>query len=150
MVKKGRLLLPTFFIRKMERLNSNNDGFTLVELVVVTAVVGLMIISLGNLFIGIGSIQRQADRLAIADRIAEDKIESLRNAHYNTLTNSPPSLDFTNELPADLPTPRSGLITISEPNPGIKRLEVIITYKESSRTKTVQLSALIGNIGISQ
>lgn len=134
----------------MANSQRTSTGFTLVEIVVVTAVVGIMIISLTNLMITIGNIQRQADRLAIADRIAEDKIESLRNHHYNTLVNSPPPIDFTSELPADLPTPRSAQITVSEPEPGIKRLEVVISYKEGQRTKTVELSTLLGNIGISQ
>ncbi len=134
----------------MKRNHSNSEAFTLVEIVVGLAIIGIMVISLANLFISIGSIQRQNNHLALATRLAEQKIESLRNHHYNALTISPPPLDFTAELSPELGDPKSALVTVSEPNPGMKRLDVVITYHEGSRTKTVSLSALIGNIGISQ
>ncbi|MBI4101045.1 hypothetical protein HY441_01050 [Candidatus Microgenomates bacterium] len=129
---------------------TNVTGFTIVEIAVATAVVGLIVISLTNLFITIAGIQRQNNHLALASRSAEQKIESLRNNHYNSLPLSPPPIDFTNELPADLPTPRSATVTVSEPAQGMKRLDVAITYREGSRDKTIQMSALLGNIGISQ
>lgn len=129
---------------------NKSAGFTLVEIVVVTSVIGMMIIALTNLVIAIGGIQRQSERLTLASRIAESKIESLRNNHYNNLVNSPPVVDFTNELPANLPEPRSATVTVSEPSSGIKRLDVSISYSDGKLTKNVNLSGLIGNIGLSQ
>ena len=132
------------------RLKLNTQGFTITEIVVAVAVLGIMIVALTNLVIGVASVQRQNQRLTLARRTAEGKIESLRNNHYNNLVNSPPAIDFTSELPAELPDPRSALVTISEPNPGLKQLDIVITYREGSRDKSVEMSALIGNIGISQ
>lgn len=129
---------------------NKSAGFTLVEIVVVTAVIGMMIIALTNLVIAIGGIQRQSERLTLASRIAEAKIESLRNNHYNNLVNSPPDIDFTSELPTDLPEPRLATVTVSEPSSGIKRLDVNISYTDGKLTKNVNLSGLIGNIGLSQ
>ncbi len=129
---------------------NKSAGFTLVEIVVVTAVIGMMIIALTNLVIAIGGIQRQSERLTLASRIAESKIESLRNNHYNNLVNSPPAIDFTSELPVDLPEPRSATVTVTEPSNGIKRLDVSISYTDGKLTKNVNLSGLIGNIGLSQ
>ncbi len=131
-------------------LLKENKGFTLVEIAVTVAVIGMMMIALANLVIAIGGIQRQSERLTLASRIAEAKIEGLRNNHYNNLVNSPPALDFTNELPTDLPEPRSATVTVSEPSNGIKRLDVSISYTDGKLTKNVNLSGLIGNIGLSQ
>lgn len=130
--------------------SSTNKGFTLVEIAVGIAILGIMIISIANLFIAIEAIQRQSLHLALAHRAAEQEIESLRNSHYNTLALSPPNVDFTDELPPELASPRSGEVVISEPQPGIKRLDLTITYRNGRRTKTVKMSALLGNIGISQ
>lgn len=126
------------------------SGFSLVEIAVGVAVIGLIIVALSDLFITITGIQRQSRNLALASRLAEQKIESLRNSHYNSLELSPPSLDFTAEMPAELASPRLAQVVVSEPAPGMKRLDVTVTYREGSRDKTVALSALIGNIGISQ
>lgn len=109
-----------------------------------------MIIGISSLFIAINSVQRQNEHLSVAARAGETKIESLRNNHYNSLAVSPPAIDFTSELPSELPEPRSGTVTVSEPSPGLKRLDLQITYFESGRNKTVKMSTLIGNIGISQ
>ena len=135
---------------KSHHTPNRQGGFSLVEIAVGLVVVGLIVISLSNVFISIGVIQRQSDHLSLASRIAEQKIESLRNNHYNSLPLSPPPIDFTSELPDDLASPRSAQVSVSEPEAGMKRIEVTITYREGGRSKTVQLSALIGNIGISQ
>jgi prepilin-type N-terminal cleavage/methylation domain-containing protein len=135
---------------KEQLLHHKNSGFSLVEIVVALAIIGIMIVSLANLFIAIGVLQRQNRNLTLATRIAESKIEGLRNNHYNALAPSPPPIDFTNELPDELAEPRSAIVTISEPTPGIKRLDITISYREGLQTKTIRLSSLLGNIGIAQ
>lgn len=134
----------------VRKLGQNQTGFSIVEIVVGTVVIGIMVIALTNTFIAINVIQRRSANLSLATRIGEQKIESLRNNHYNTLPISPPPLDFTNELPAQLAGPRSATVTISEPQPGIKRLDISISYREGRQTKNLHLSSLIGNLGISQ
>lgn len=129
---------------------NNQAGFSIVEIVVGLVVIGIVIISITDIFIATAAMQRQNRNLSLATRAGEQKIESLRNKHYNTLANSPPDINFTSELPDQLGSPRSAIVTVSEPEAGIKRLDVIITYKEGSRSKTIRLSTLIGNIGISQ
>ena len=149
MVQKGRLAKPTFLIA-MKTKDTNITGFSIVEIVVATAVIGMMIIAMTNLLITVSSIQEQNDHLALASRQAEAKIESLRNSHYNSLPLSPPAIDFSADLPAELPEPKSATVTVTEPSPGLKRLDVSITYHEVNRDKTVSLSALLGNIGLAQ
>lgn len=128
----------------------SRTGFTLVEVAVGCVVFGILILALTNTFIAIGVIQRESAHYSLAQRVAEQKIEGLRNHHYNNLALSPPPLDFSGELPDELASPRTATVTISEPSEGIKRLEVLLSWRESGRNRTIQLSALIGNIGISQ
>lgn len=130
-------------------IKRDESGFTLVELIVAIAVMGLVVVGLTNLYISIETTQRKSQRLEVATRAGERQIESLRNSQYNNLT---PGVDinFTNDLPADLPAPRSGVVVVTEPEDGLRRVDVTITYKDGVGTRTVKQSSLIGVIGIGQ
>ncbi|MEX0932142.1 MAG: type II secretion system protein [Candidatus Saccharimonadales bacterium] len=132
------------------KLSKKQAGFTLVELLVATVVTGMMIIGIASLFLYVSSTQGRANRLLLATQAAENKIENFRNNHYNSLPLSPPAIDFTNELPPELGEPRSASAVISEPQTGLKRIEISVTWSEGSRDRTVELSTLISNIGIAQ
>lgn len=125
-------------------------GFTLIELVVVTAVAGILIIAIVNTFITIANIQRQSRHVAIATEAAESKLESLRNDTYNTIPVSPPAIDFTDELPDELADPKSATITVTEPRTDVKRLDATVTYWDGKKDKTIKLSTLVSKLGISQ
>lgn len=130
-------------------IKQNTQGFSLVELVVAIAVIGLLVVGVTSLYITIESTQRKTRLLETATRAGERKIEELRNNHYNTLeANS--TIDFSDELPSTLPEPREATVTVTEPTAGIKRVNVLITYNDGSRDKEVELSSLIGVIGIGQ
>ncbi len=133
----------------MRKLHGSLTGFTLIELIVAITVTGLIVVGLTNLYILIEITQRKTYHLEIATRAGERQIESLRNAQYNNLT---PGVDinFTSNLPADLPSPKSGTVVVTEPNDGLRRVDVTITYKEGSGTKTIKQSSMIGVIGIGQ
>ncbi len=125
------------------------EGFSLVELVVAIAVIGLLVVGVTSLFITIESTQRKTRLLETATRAGEKKIEELRNNHYNTLETDS-VITFTDELPDTLPAPRTATVAVSEPTPGIKRVDVNIAYKDGRVDKEVALSSLIGVIGIGQ
>lgn len=125
-----------------------NQGFTLIEIVIATALSGLLVISVTNLFIVVEDVQRQTQRMELATRAGEQKIEDLRNNHYNTLEPGT-TIDFTSELPLQLDDP-SGTAKITEPEPGLRRLDVNVTYYDGKRERMVDLTTIIGNVGISQ
>lgn len=125
------------------------SGFTLIELIVTIVVAGLVVAGITNLYIMIEITQRRTYHLDLATRAGERQIETLRNAQYNNLTPGT-TLTFTDDLPEDLPSPRSGSVAISEPETNLRRVDVTITYKDGSKTKTVKQSSLIGVIGIGQ
>lgn len=122
-------------------------GFTLVELMIATVAFGVVALGLTSLFLSLQDVQRRAAYLETATRSAEQEVESLRNNNYGELA-AGSNLSFS--VPTSLPAPRSGNVSISEPNNGIKRIDVTVTYTDHGSTKTVKLSSLIGIIGISQ
>ncbi len=125
------------------------DGFTLIELIVATTIMGLIVIGVFNLYISIEIAQRRSYHLEIAARAGEREIESLRNSQYGSLVPGT-TLDFTPELPAELPSPKTGTVDISEPEVGLRRVDITITYKDGGGTKTLKQSSLIGILGIGQ
>lgn len=130
-------------------MKKNQDGFTIIELLVAIVLLGLSVVGITNLYINIEITQRKTQRLELATREGEKQIESLRNSEYNNLV--PGSVvTFTNDLPDELTAPRSGTISVTEPADGIRRLDLTITYDEQGTTKTIKQSSLIGRIGVGQ
>ncbi len=123
-------------------------GFTLVEIMVTIMMIGVATASLTSIFISIRNIQLQATLFDTASRSAAREIESLRNNSYDSLTDGQ-VIDFSNSLPSVLPN-KNGTANISTPTTGIRRVDATVTYKAQGKTRTVTLSSLIGEIGITQ
>lgn len=130
-------------------INNLQKGFTLVELLVTIIVIGVVFTGLSSIFISIQRAQVNTSYLESATRAAQKEIESLRNSNYNNLT-AGQNINFTNSLPDNLPSNSTGSVNVSEPTPGIKRVDVTIIYTYGGNTRTVTLSSLIGVIGIVQ
>ncbi len=127
----------------------SKDGFSLPELmtgIVLFALVSATIINVSIMILNVQTSSRYRDNATLA---AQREIESLRNNNYGSLT-AGQTINFTSELPADLPSGKAGTVTISEPVAGLKRADVTVTYPQAGNTKTVELTAVIGEIGITQ
>lgn len=125
-----------------------SGGFTLVEIVVTIAIVGIAAAAINSIFISIRNIQVQATYLDSATRAAQREIESLRNDNYDSL--SPGTVSFTSQLPSSLPNNKAGMATISQPATDLIRVDATVTYNSDKVTHTVTLSSYIGAIGITQ
>lgn len=126
----------------------DQKGFTLVELIGTIAVLGIITLGVANLFYTIQYIQRQSNYMDRATRAAQRQVEVLRNNSYNSLPLG--DIDFTNQLPDSLPSNRTGTTHVSEPSPGLKRVDVTVSYNDGGKQQQVTLSSLIGVIGLSQ
>lgn len=124
-------------------------GFSLLELMVTIVVFGLVASSITSLFLSVQRTQLQTRYLESATYAAQSQIESLRNINYNNLTPGS-TIDFTDELPDELPRNSTGTVEVSEPTSGLRRVDVSVTYNYSDSPRTVKLSSLIGVLGITQ
>lgn len=127
----------------------DEKGFTLVELIAAMAIMGIMIVAIVNLYMTVEGIQRKSYHLEMATRAGEKEIESLRNSQYGALVPDT-TIDFGADLPTELPEPKTGTVYVSEPELGLRRVDVTITYKDGNNTRTVKQSSFIGIIGIGQ
>jgi type II secretory pathway pseudopilin PulG len=124
------------------------NGFTLVELTVTIIFLGFVTLGFSSLYVSIENVQRGSSYTEIANRAAQAEVETLRNSNYNQLT-AGQNINFTSSLPSGLPS-ASGSVAVSEPQAGLKRVDVTVTYGLSGNTHKVTLSSLIGVIGITQ
>lgn len=124
-------------------------GFGVVEVLVTIVLLGVVSLSLTVMFRNILYIQVSARHHKSATLAAQRQIEALRNSNFNQLDAGVP-VNFTSDLPDDLPGPKSGVANVTEPVSGLKRVDVTVTYHAYGKDRTVKVSSMIGLIGISQ
>jgi prepilin-type N-terminal cleavage/methylation domain-containing protein len=129
-------------------MNKQPAGFTIVELLVTIAIVGITTASLSSIFISIRNIQQQTAYVDAATRAAQREIETLRNDNYASLTPGQ-TIDFTSQLPSSL-LHASGTVQVSQPAADLRRVDVTVSYASSGAQRSITLSSLIGVIGITQ
>ena len=127
----------------------SEGGFTLVELLVTIVVLGIVITSLGDLYYLMQVTEVQSQHFDIAVRAVRTEVEDLRNDGYDTLTPGS-NINFTSSLPSALPSGVTGTAVVSEPTPGLRRVDVTVTYTDYGKLQTITLSSNIGIIGIGQ
>jgi type II secretory pathway pseudopilin PulG len=124
-------------------------GFTIPELLVTIVFMGFAFIGVTELYLSVQNIQEQTTYVQIASHAAQTEIESLRNSNFNSLTPGQ-NISFSSSLPSNLPGPTSGTAVISAPMSGLIRVDATVSYTEHGNPQKVELSSLIGVIGISQ
>ncbi len=130
-------------------MKRHQGGFTIVELLVTIAIIGIAAASLTSMFISIRNIQQRTVYADTATRAAQREIETLRNDNYASLTPGQ-TIDFSSQLPAGLPPGSSGSAEVSQPATDLRRVDVTVTYPLGGKQHNTTLSSLIGVIGITQ
>ncbi len=136
-------------MKKLKKPMTNQEGFTLVELLITIVILGIALVGIASLFYSVQYTQRQSVYRDSATRAARRQIEILRNSSYNSLVNGQ-TITFTSDLPSRLPGNKSGTVAVSEPSPGVKRVDVNVTYYDSGKKREVNLTSFIGVIGITR
>jgi Tfp pilus assembly protein PilV len=127
----------------------SRSGFGIVEVVVAIALLGALSLALTGIFRGILYIQSSAMYQKSATLAAQREVETLRNSSFNDLT-AGSTITFTSELPAELPSPKTGTVAVSSPAEGLKRIDVTVSYRHAGADKQVKVSSTIGILGITQ
>lgn len=123
-------------------------GFTVIEVMIGIGLFGIIVPSIIMAIISLNQLNDKSADLTYANVIAENKIESLRSAGYNSMNNG--VYDFTNELAATFTQPRNANYTISTPETGIKLIEVNIEYTQQGILTELQYKSLISELGVAQ
>ncbi len=132
----------------MLKLGKISTGFTIIELLVAIGIFGIVMPTLASGVNNLIVANNRARDLSLANMIAENKAEQLRNAGYNSL--SPGTISFSGELPVELAAPRTGNYVISRPTPGLAEIVINVSYKDYSQIKTLQYKTIVSELGVGQ
>jgi prepilin-type N-terminal cleavage/methylation domain-containing protein len=133
----------------MKHLKQKNaKGFTLVELMVTIVVAAIVITALNEVVTGFLHVSQRGRYLNLANSFVESEVEALRNESYNSLSVGTTSL--TSQLPSQLPPASSGSITISNPQAGLKQIDLSVSYNDQGVSNTYSYTTYIGELGVGQ
>lgn len=139
-------------------VRQSEHGFTLIELVVAAAFLGIVVVALSDLFIGLRQINRTANNYTIAVEVAQQLMETYRNTPYGNISTG--TTDVTSTALTAYPSllaPRSATETVSyitstgassASDVGLKRVDVAVSYTDRTGTKNVQFETWIANKGL--
>jgi prepilin-type N-terminal cleavage/methylation domain-containing protein len=136
-------------MKKYNKHKISINGFTLIELLITIMVLGIIMVSLAGLYSVMQNASTKSQHYDLAVRAARTEIEDLRNTGYDTLVPGS-TINFTSSLPSGLPANKSGTVAVSRPMPGLRRVNVTVTYSDFGQQQTITLSSDIGIIGITQ
>lgn len=129
-------------------MRNRHAGFTVVELVVTIVIAGFIVpavaIALNNLTV----INKQARDQVLANMLAQNKVETLRSLGFNSVNTG--TVSFTSDLPNTFGSPKSASYTVTEPQTGVKQIDVNISYTEYKTTKNVTYRTYLGELGVGQ
>jgi Tfp pilus assembly protein PilV len=140
--------------------NDDQQGFTILELLVAAVFMSIVVVSLVELFIGLRQINRAANNYTIAVEVAQQYMEKFRNSPYTSIATG--TTDVTTAALAAYPSllsPRSATTivtyvdtsgTTQSYDTGIKKVEVDISYKDRTGTKQVQFTTQIATLGLNR
>lgn len=126
----------------------NNSGFTITELLITLALFGIVTsmfaVGINNLTV----LNNRARDLALANTLAQNRFELIRSAGYNSAGLG--TVDFSDELPSELASPKSASYTITEPETGIKLVTVNISYHDYGEPRQLTYQSMVSEIGVAQ
>lgn len=126
-------------------------GFSLIELIVALAVLGIVVLSLFELFAQIRQINRSANNFTTATQLAQQSIELYRNTPYANINLGTKDLAASLTPYPALKSPRTATATVSQIDiNGLKQVDVQITYQDRSGPKQIQLSTIVALKGINR
>ena len=117
-------------------------GFSAVELMIGIAFFGIMMVGLLSVFpLGVRSIQK-GERISMATTLAQDELERIQ-----TLDDADPDLLAGNHVDAANPLNgvynRSWTITDDTPLPGMKQVDMTVTYSDNGIVRTITMTTYL-------
>jgi len=130
-------------------MNKNRqNGFTIVELIVTIVIAGIIIPAVALALNNLTAINHRARDLAIANTVAQNKVETLRSIGYNSIATG--TVDFSSDLPSSMGAPKSASYTTSTPTTGEKQIDITISYTDYGVTRSLTFRTYISELGVGQ
>lgn len=126
----------------------SQKGFTIIELLIAIGVMGFAIPGLAGALLNLTTINNRTRDLSLANIIISNKAEQVRSSGFNSL--SAGTVDFSDELPAELASPKSATYDVTIPVAGRADITFTINYKDYNRTRTLTYKTIVSELGVGQ
>jgi prepilin-type N-terminal cleavage/methylation domain-containing protein len=133
---------------KTAKKKNQPRGFTIVELIVSIVLIGFIVPAVAIALTNLTVLNARARDLTLANMVAQNKVETLRSAGYNSVNNG--TVSFTTDLPNVLGGPKSASYTVTTPQTGIKQIDINISYTEFKSTHSLAYRTYISELGVGQ
>jgi prepilin-type N-terminal cleavage/methylation domain-containing protein len=132
-----------------------NSGFTLIELIVTIAVIGILLPVVIMFLNAINSMNGKANTLSAVNAYAENRVEAFRSAGFQSVptTAGPVTFSGAEGLPEGIPKPNSATyeVTLPDPaNPSVKKVVISVSFRSFDTTETRKYTTYIGELGVGQ
>ena len=139
----------------MNTSHRNSSGFTLIELIVTIAVIGILLPVVIMFLNAINSMNGKANTLSAVNAYVENRIEGFRSAGFQSVpvTAGPVAFTGADALPEGIPKPNSATyeVTLPDPaNPSVKEVVISVTFRSFDSSETRRYTTYIGELGVGQ
>jgi prepilin-type N-terminal cleavage/methylation domain-containing protein len=121
-------------------------GFTLTEIIILLAVVGIFISGIIPLFLNVIQVNKSAEYHSKAYKIVDTKLESLRSGDFENITSQTSNIS---ELPNGSLIVASSDIVDGAPQPDIKKVLITVRWN-FNRDQSVKIESFITRNGITK
>lgn len=134
-------------MRRQPSPYTQQAGFTIIEVVVVMVLFALLVPVIALSVDTLRRVNKNSQYLILVTNTAEAKTESLRAKPFDQIALG--TTDFSSELPAQIPTPRTATYTVttSPSSSQLKRIELTITYTISGAQTRYSYKTYVGSAG---
>lgn len=131
------------------------SGFTLIELIVTIAVIGILLPVVIMFLNAINAMNGRANTLSTVNAYAENRIETFRSAGFQSvpITTGPVTFTGTEALPEAVPKPRSATYEVTflaSGNTSVKKIVITTSFRSPTGTETKKYTTYLGELGVGQ
>lgn len=132
---------------------TRHQGFTTVELLSTLVIAALFIAIFYQLYVTIDVVATRANHLALANETTYGKLQQYENTSFQDITTpggttSAEVEDFTSNLPAALPGPKSAKVSTALLTPTLKAVNVKTTYGSGGAAQIVEYTVYLQESGV--
>jgi type IV pilus assembly protein PilV len=120
-------------------LISIEEGFTLIEIMIALVVMSIGLTALAAVQISAIRGNAFSKRMTTAVSIADEKIEQLKSSPYANIL-SEPSIQITQ---SNMNFTMQVTVTANSPLPNSKKVEVVVTWSEGSKSHSVPITTIV-------